>query len=964
MASQIGNASKLYPVIESPERLLGSNPDGIPTLREREEQLAAELAGMARLQQVSTRLVVTGDTDSLLQEIVEAAIAITAADMGSIQLLKRDTGQFELRASYGFDRAFVSRFCAIESGVGCCGLALKRGQRVIVEDVRSSPILDNDSAREGLLEAGVRAVQSTPVVSRSGTIVGMLSTHYRSPRRPADRDLRVLDLLARQAADWIERAHAEEALRHSKERFRRYFELGLIGMAIISPSQAILEVNDKACEILGYRRGELMQMRWSTLTHRDDMGAEVSQFDRVLSGACNGYSLDKRWVRKDGTVIDTTICVNCVRRQDRSIDYFVALLQDITERKRAERALRESETKFRTLADASPAIIWFFDPNGHCRYVNRPFLEFFGRAESAVFGEGWHKLLHPEDAAAYISETKRAVRANIPLRCRARVQRHDGKWRWIESQALPHFDEEGRYLGHVGHSLDITDTIEASAVLRDSEERYRTLISQVKDYAIFSTDENGFVTSWNEGCARVLGYAQHEFIGLNTAELFTPEDREDGVPVAALRQAAEVGTSRNDRWMLAKDGRRFFAMGATAGLRDALGRLTGFSTVMRDTTQMKLDQDELAHHGEDLEKLVTQRTDELARTTERLRFSERMASIGTLSAGLGHDLGNLQLPLAVRIKVLLEARLPPELHEQVIGIQTCTQYLQRISNGLRLLANDPSGRRMDEMTELGSWWNDASMVLKNILPRGVSFEHNLPEAECWVAIGRAGLTQAVFNLVQNAADSLREREGGSVSISAEDDPRSGFVALRVIDDGPGMTEEVQRRCMEPYFSTKTRAFSTGMGLPFVHALVTGARGRIEISSRPGRGTTISLLLPRPAEQRRVDNLPPPIAVVELKDMRMRSFVRGELRALGFDVRKAGVDVTEPRVVVGDAALISRLPASTAGRSIQLIVIDDPTKVVAAPPHAEVVSLGPNPGPDAIHQSLRRAAQLTHGAAAG
>jgi PAS domain S-box-containing protein len=693
-------------------------------LRERDERLAADLAAMTRLQQVSTRLVPIGDSTPLLEEIVEAAIAITSADMGSIQLLDRATGALKVVASRGFERPFLELFQALDEG---------QAARVVVEDVTASPVFARTPALDAMLAVGIRAIQSTPLVNRSGRIVGMLSTHYRSPRRPAEADLRVLDLLARQAADWIERTLAEEALRAGQERIRRYFELGLIGMAITSPTKGCLEVSDHMCEMLGYPRAELLELSWAELTHPDDLAADLAQFERVLAGEIDGYLLDKRFVRKDRAILDVTISVQCVRRPDRSVDYFIALVEDVTERKRMEIALRESE------------------------------------------------------------------------------------------------------------------------------ERYRSLVSQVRDFAIFGTDLNGVITTWNEGCQYVLGYTEAEFVGLDDAELYTPEHRATGTPAERRRTAAAAGTTRDDSWMVAKGGREFFAVGATAALRDPEGRLVGFSTVMRDTTMMKLSQDELARRGERLERLVTERTEELHQTAERLRLSERMASLGTLTAGLGHDMGNLLLPLDVRLELLLRAELPPELQEHVLGIQKSARYLQRLSKGLRLLATDPTAAPADRMTELGTWWADVAMLLKDALPRSIEFEHLLPAAECWVAIGRTGLTQAVFNLVQNAGDVLRERGIGRVLIAAHE-LADNWVAIGVTDDGPGMSEEVRRRCLEPYFSTKPLAVSTGMGLPFVHGLVKGAGGRIEIASTMGEGTSITLVLPKARPREEPEASPPALAV--------------------------------------------------------------------------------------------------------
>jgi PAS domain S-box-containing protein len=113
-------------------------------------------------------------------------------------------------------------------------------------------------------------------------------------------------------------------------------------MTITSPGKGVLEVNDEICKILGYERGELLRMTWAELTHPDDLAVDVAQFNRIMAGEIDGYSLDKRWIRKDGQVIDSTISVKCLRRADGSVDYFVALLQDITERKRSEEALRRA----------------------------------------------------------------------------------------------------------------------------------------------------------------------------------------------------------------------------------------------------------------------------------------------------------------------------------------------------------------------------------------------------------------------------------------------------------------------------------------------------------------------------------------------------------------------------------------------------------------------------------------------
>jgi len=152
------------------------------------------------------------------------------------------------------------------------------------------------------------------------------------------------------ATNITQRKKAEKALRESEQRFRSYFELGLVGTAITSPDKGFLEVNDKFIEIFGYERDELKRMTWMELVHPDDLAADVANFERVLAGEIEGYSMENRYLRKNGQVINAVLSVKCQRRPDGSVEYCVAHLQDITERKRTEEKITAYQEQLRFMA--------------------------------------------------------------------------------------------------------------------------------------------------------------------------------------------------------------------------------------------------------------------------------------------------------------------------------------------------------------------------------------------------------------------------------------------------------------------------------------------------------------------------------------------------------------------------------------------------------------------------------------
>lgn len=438
----------------------------------------------------------------------------------------------------------------------------------------------------------------------------------------------------------------------------------------------------------------------------------------------------------------------------------------------------------------------------------------------------------------------------------------------------------------------------AERSLQESQERYRAVVESSTDYGIITLDRDGIITTWNPGARRVLGFTDEQALGAHASIFFVPEDVAGGAPQMEVERALRGERVEDERWHLRADGARIWASGVAVPLRGADGVTQGVVKILQDYTERKRSQEELAQHRDRLEELVRQRTAELEQSHHQLRVSERLATVGTLSAGLGHDMANLLLPIRVRLESIESRNPSPQDREDLAAIRTCAAYLQRLSHGLRLLSLDPdSPGSGPESTELQEWWPDVEPLLINALPRHVVLKTRGFDGLPAVGIARHRLTQAVFNLVQNAGDALRHSRDGTVTVWAEVERAANAAAvdgaavesegrqrirIGVSDDGPGMTPEVARRCLEPFFTTKTRGISTGLGLTLVHGAVRQVGGTIEVRSEPGQGSTFTLSL-APAAVITGGLGKRPMAQIELSDPRLRSYGSAVLRSAGFEV---------------------------------------------------------------------------------
>ena len=294
----------------------------------------------------------------------------------------------------------------------------------------------------------------------------------------------------------------------------------------------------------------------------------------------------------------------------------LAVGTDISELVQAQTALRESEERFRALADQSPFLIWVTDAAGDVEFVNRTYLEFFDVSEEDIAGTGWTPLVHPDDSERYVGEFLAATREQRPFACEARVRSASGDWRWIDSHGVPRFSSSGEFLGMVGSSPDVTDRKRIEQALRENEALLRTVLDHSRDGINMLDLKTGRYVFMNPAQVLLTGFTTEEVNGVSAseaAERVHPDDRE--LSVAQQQRVAageEVDEPVEYRWRVKSGEYRWFSDRRKI-VRDEKGDPVALVGISRDITEQK-------------------------RTETALRESQARLQIATEAAALGvHD---------------------------------------------------------------------------------------------------------------------------------------------------------------------------------------------------------------------------------------------------------------------------------------------------------------------------------------
>ena len=630
------------------------------------------------------------------------------------------------------------------------------------------------------------------------------------------------------------------AERASIQRFHAYFDHSIVGLAITSLERGWIEVNDALCQTLGYTRDELTRMTWTELTYPEDLAPDLAQFNRMLAGEIGSYAMDKRFIHKDGHLVDTSLAVSHVRKPDGSLDYVVAMVKDISERKQAEKALHHEQQLSANIINALPGVFYLFDASGRFLRWNQHLKDVtgYGDRELAMMqGPDFFGEADRQRIANMMEQVFREGNASIEA---TMLDRHGKGTPFHFSGTRVSLDGRPCLLGL---GLDVSERLKAEQILAHERAILRTLIDTLPDL-IWLKDTEGVYLGANKRFedffgaseAEILGKTDYDYVDKALADSFRRHDR-----LAMERDAPSVN---EEEIPFACDGHRELLETTKVPMRDAQGQLIGVLGIGHDITQRKATENELLQYRNHLEGLVESRTAELSIAKEAAEAASRAKS--TFLATMSHELRTPMNGILGMTDLVLRHTDDPKTREQLGKVIQSSHHLLAVINNILDISKIEADRMALEAVSFR--FSDVLESLLSLLGHKAE-EKQLrllidvaPEVSSLTLLGDPfRLRQILVNLTGNA---LKFTDHGSITVRCallQDRPDGVLLRIEVVDTGIGITHAQQRHlfaAFEQADGTMTRKYGgTGLGLAISKRFVEMMGGEIGVSSAAGQGST-------------------------------------------------------------------------------------------------------------------------------
>jgi len=619
--------------------------------------------------------------------------------------------------------------------------------------------------------------------------------------------------------DITDRKLAEEALRESEEKYQSLVESTEDSIYLLDRNCKYLFMNKKNLSRLGLEAEKPIGRKYSEFHSEDDTKDLIGKAERVFE---TGKSLYYEYrSQRDGRYFLRTL--SPVKEPGGNTKAITVISKEITERKQSEEELLESENKYKALTESSLTGI-FIHQNGKYVFVNDKFAEIHGYKNEELLGKDHLALIHP-DEREFVKQTreKRLKGKTAPHSYEVKRLRKDGETIWCEMMATV-IQHRGRP-AIMGNVIDITDRKQAEEALKQSEEKYRTILESIEE-GYYEVDIAGNSTFVNDSLCKILGYPRDEIIAINNRKYMDEENARRVYQDFNRVYKTGKPTKIVDWEIIRKDTTKRYVETSVSLMKDAEDTPAGFRGIVRDITEKKL-----------LESQLLQ--------------AQRMESIGTLAGGIAHNFNNLLMGIQGNTSLMLLDTDPHHPHhERLTNIEKSVQSGSKLTS--QLLGYARGGRYEVRPISLNQLVKETSDTF-DITKKDITVHQDLDKDLLGIIADQGQIEQVLLNIYVNAADAMPQ--GGDLFLKTmnvthkdmSDKPYKvkpgNYVLLIVRDTGIGMDKEIKERIFEPFFTTKGLARGTGLGLASVYGIIKSHGGYTDVESKKGHGTTFSLYLP-------------------------------------------------------------------------------------------------------------------------
>lgn len=637
-----------------------------------------------------------------------------------------------------------------------------------------------------------------------------------------------------------ERKRLAQAIDEHKEQFHRTFEQGAVGINHAAEDGRFLRVNQRFCDMVGYTKDEILALKFQDITYPPDLDADMELCRRMFKGEFQSYSVEKRYVHKNGSLVWVNLTVSLMHDSSESPKYTVAVAEDISSRKQAESALKREHDLLTQITETSPVGICVINRDGLIIFANSEAEKILGLTRSDIIQRHYNA---PEwritdfegyplpDEALPVS---RVMASKQPVyHVRHAIEWPDGQRVLLSVNAAPLFDERGQIESVLATIEDVTVEVVAENALRESEDRFRSIVEQSQD-GIRLFNQAGQVIEWNRAAEKITGLKQADVLGLSGWDVLfrlvpeesrTPETYQElKTTIVEFLKTEELPGGKkgiSERWIRCPDGTRKIVQTLNFPIKKTgSGLLCG---IMRDITE---------------DRLVKERQNTLTLEQEK---------VGILSNFIQDASHEFRTPLSVIYTGLGVIEYASGSNEQVREwtrrIKDQTAYIHNLVDAMLVLSRLDSSSELElaehalnpivqyVVTALGSQMQEKRVQLVTDLAG------DLPQ----VYIHEAYLHLALKNLCQNAIQFTPR--GGTITVRSRCE--SASVVIEVQDSGIGIDEEDLPFIFERFYRADKARTSrhAGLGLSIAQRIIALHRGVITVHTAPHQGSTFRVVLP-------------------------------------------------------------------------------------------------------------------------